>query len=75
MRPGYSKILISEFILSDNNSRLFPVSLDLQMMGLHAGSERSYSQWKELLDSSGLAILKVWQRLEGGEGVIEAVQK
>jgi hypothetical protein len=73
MTPGYSKVLISEFILPDDKTRPFPASLDVQMMGLHAGRERSESQWRSLLDRSGLIISGIWQKLPGGEGVIEAV--
>ena len=73
MKPGYSKVLISEFILPDSRARPFPASLDIQMMGLHAGKERSESQWRSLLALSGLAISGMWQMVPGGEGVIEAV--
>lgn len=73
MTPGYSKLLIAEFILADHNSRLVPASLDIQMMGLHSGMERSAQQWRELLDSVGLKVTRIWQKLEGGEGVIEAM--
>ncbi|CAD6592881.1 MAG: hypothetical protein ASARMPRED_006771 [Alectoria sarmentosa] len=46
MQPGFSKLLISEFVLANScdadetTPQLFPASLDLQMMGLHAGMER-----------------------------------
>lgn len=73
MTPGYSRVLISEFILPDDKTRPFPATLDVQMMGLHAGRERSESQWRSLLDRSGLTISGIWQKLPGGEGVIEAV--
>ena len=73
MKPGYSKILISEFILSDEKARPIPASLDIQMLGLHAGKERSENQWRSLLSSTGLTIRGTWQKLPGGEGVIEAV--
>lgn len=72
MRPAYSKLLISEFVLPQRGAALFPASLDIQMMGLHAGMERSERQWHELLDSEGLEIVKIWQFIPGGESVIEA---
>ena len=73
MKPNYSKVLISEFILQDDRARLFPAALDVQMMALHAGMERSESQWRSLLASAGLSVSGIWQRLSGGEGVIEAM--
>lgn len=72
MKPNYSKLLISEFVLPDTDTALFPATLDIQMMGLHAGMERSEKHWKALLDSAGLEVVKIWQEVRGGEGVIEA---
>lgn len=72
MKPAYSKLLISEFVLPNTDTGLFPASLDMQMMGLHAGMERSEKQWRALLSSAGLEIVKIWQKVRGGEGVIEA---
>ncbi|KAL8832258.1 MAG: hypothetical protein Q9170_004946 [Blastenia crenularia] len=75
MKPDYSKLLISEFVLTDTDTALFPATLDIQMMGLHAGMERSEKQWRGLLDSAGLEVVKIWQEVKGGEGVIEATLK
>ncbi|KAL9008113.1 MAG: hypothetical protein Q9173_006729, partial [Seirophora scorigena] len=75
MKPNYSKLLISEFVLPDTDTALFPATLDVQMMGLHAGMERSEKHWKALLASAGLEVVKIWQEARGGEGVIEAMLK
>lgn len=72
MRYGYSKLLISEIVLPKMGSSLFSASLDIQMMGLHAGMERTETQWRKLLSSEGLEIVKIWQLVSGGESVIEA---
>lgn len=75
MRFGYSKLLISEIVLPTSGASLSSASLDIQMMGLHAGMERSEIQWRKLLDSEGLEIVKIWQLVYGGESVIEATLK
>lgn len=72
MRHNYSKLLISDFVLPARGAALFPASLDLMMMGLHAGMERSETQWRRLLDAEGLKIVKIWQLVPGRESVIEA---
>ena len=73
MEPDYSKLLINEFVLSDDGASLIPASLDIQMMGLHSGMERSESQWKKLLRAVGLIVTGIYQKQLGGEGVIEAM--
>ncbi|KAL8669258.1 MAG: hypothetical protein Q9168_006142 [Polycauliona sp. 1 TL-2023] len=75
MKRGYSKLLISEFVLPDTDTALFPATLDIQMMGLHGGAERSEEHWRTLLDGAGLRVVKIWQEVKGGEGVIEATLK
>lgn len=73
MEPGYSKILLSEAILPDTDCSLFQAGLDIQMMGMHAGMERTRTQWKKLLEGEGFRIVKFWIPSGGnGEGIVEA---
>jgi len=75
MKPGYSKLLLNEFILPDQGCPLFPAGFDLQMMAMHAAQERNESQWKELLEKSGLKLIKFWIPSSGGEGIVEVELK
>ena len=73
MEPGYSKILLSETILPDMGCSLLQAGLDIQMMGMHAGMERTRAQWKKLLEGEGFRIVKFWMAPGGdGEGIVEA---
>lgn len=72
MKPGYSKLLLNEFILPNQACPLFPAGFDLQMMVMHAAQERNESQWKELLGKVGLKVIQFWIPPGGGEGIIEA---
>lgn len=77
MKPGYSRLLISEIVLPDTGVELFPASLDMLMLITLSGKERTRTQWDNLLDSVGLKIVKIW-RLEGVKSVdpvIEAMVK
>ncbi len=74
MRAGYSKLLINDWVIPDKGAALYPSLLDINMMVLFAGMERSESQWHELLESEGFEIVKVWS-IPGTEGCIEAVIK
>lgn len=73
MVPGYSKILIVDFVLPNTETPLMQASLDVQMMSLGAGVERSERQWRDLLGSVGLEITGIWSQRPGMESVIEAV--
>ena len=73
MEPGYSKILLSETVLPDTGCSLLQAGLDIQMMGMHAGMERTRVQWKRLLEGEGFRIVDFWMAPGGdGEGVVEA---
>lgn len=75
MMPHCSKLIIREFILTDTNVPLYTACTDVRMMLLHAGMERTESQWKGLLEEVGLELGGVWMVERGGEGVIEAVKR
>ncbi|CAF9913570.1 MAG: hypothetical protein ALECFALPRED_008912 [Alectoria fallacina] len=75
MEPGYSKILINDWVLPDSGSPLLPALLDIQMLAVFSGMERTQPQWKKLLGSVGLEIVKFHTLGKGTEGLIEAVRK
>lgn len=77
MKKGYSKLIINEFILPLRNVPLYPALLDVNMMCVLNGMERTTEQWTKLLDVAGLKVLKWHQFSESGdeEGIIEAELK
>jgi hypothetical protein len=75
MKPGYSKLLIFDFILTDIGASLFPSLMDIHMLAVFSGMERTKTQLKELLASAGWEIIKFWSAREDAEGLIEAVTK
>ena len=75
MKPGYSKLLIFEWILPDVGTPLYPALLDINMLALLSGMERTQTHWKELLSSVGLEIVKFWMIDSETEGLIEAVRR
>lgn len=76
MEPGYSKIILYESILPDGGCSLLQAGMDIYMMGMHAGMERTRTQWTRLLDGEGFRIVKFWMPPGGeGEGIVEAELK
>ncbi|EAW14278.1 putative O-methyltransferase [Aspergillus clavatus NRRL 1] len=72
MDAEYSRIIIADFVLPDTNASLLQASMDIQMMSIGAGVERSERQWRELLHSVGLEIREIRGGSPGMESVIEA---
>jgi hypothetical protein len=70
MEKEYSRLLINEFVLPDTGCDLHPALMDIMMMSLACGIERTEKQWRGLLESVGLEIVKIW-RSPGVESVIE----
>ncbi|KAL6230393.1 hypothetical protein BDW75DRAFT_234445 [Aspergillus navahoensis] len=66
-----SRILIVDFVLPDTDTPLFQASLDIQMMCIGSGIERSRREWAELLGKVGLEIREVWSVSPAQESVIE----
>ena len=73
MKRGHSKILINEWVLSDRGNLLFPVTMDINMMAVCTGMERTEGDWEALLRSEGLRITKIWGPGPETEGLVEAV--
>ncbi|MCJ1292578.1 hypothetical protein MMC34_004129 [Xylographa carneopallida] len=70
MTPGYSKILINEWVVSEEHPTSFMTIMDLTMMCVWASGERTAAQWKALVESVGLRIAKIY---EPGDGVSESI--
>ncbi len=68
----FSRILIADMVLPDMDCPRDLAMQDLNMMSL-GGMERSESEWRRLLDSTGLVLQKIWINQDGPKhAVIEA---
>lgn len=72
MDPTTSRIIVVDHVLSDIKASLIQTSMDIQMMSIGAGMERSLEHWRQLLAGAGLEIRGVWWGEPGLESVIEA---
>ena len=75
MKPGYSRLLIEDIVLPDQGTSPKHSAIDMLMYLMPGGIERTLGAWKELLNSAGLQILKVWSDEIIAEPVIEAELK
>ena len=72
MQKGHSKILINERVITKTGNHWQTTALDILMMALFCGHERTVGDWHELVESAGLKISKIWNFAEGCESLIEA---
>jgi hypothetical protein len=75
MTPGVSRLLIFDFVLPSTGVELQPALLDMMMLHMSAGMERTEKQWRNLIEGVGLSIMKIW-RADGAaksEAVIECM--
>lgn len=72
MQHGYSKLLINENVVPNIGASWWVTTMDWQMMALLATYERTERQWRELLGSVGLRVVKIWTPNPSAESLIEA---
>ena len=73
MERGYSKLLINDFVVPDKGAAWSVTSMDWLMLALGAVRERTESDWRRLLESVNLKVVKIWTLEQGTESLIEVV--
>ena len=72
MVPGYSRLIVANMVMADENVPLRHSGLDIAMLFLHSGSQRSEVEWRHLLEGSGFKVIRIWLPPGDGDGIIEA---
>lgn len=75
MIPGYSKLLVGNIIIPEENAPLRHCGLDIAMLTLHSGAQRSETEWKWLLERNGFDVIGFWHPPGDGDGIVEAEVK
>jgi hypothetical protein len=68
-----SRLLINEMVLADTNETLVRADMDMLMLFLCNGMERTKAHWKKLLQEvePPLRILEIWSTPGDQQSVIE----
>lgn len=72
LKPGYSRVLLNEIVLSEEKPTIAATSMDMMMLAHFAVRERTEADWKAILDKAGLKFLKIYSYPGVAESVIEA---
>lgn len=73
MIPGYSKILVNDFVISDVGADWFSTGIDIMMMIALSAQERKEQEWREMVSEAGLKVHKVWSTEDADGKLIEIV--
>jgi hypothetical protein len=57
--PEYAKLLLVENVIPPGNTPFFGKVLDLEMLMVHGSQERTEAEYRTLLGSAGLALMRV----------------
>ncbi|RAH61686.1 O-methyltransferase [Aspergillus piperis CBS 112811] len=72
MKPGYSRLLINEFVVPETGSHWEITGLDMMMLALFSSEQRTRAAWYDLIERrAGLRIVQIWSAGAGVESVIE----
>jgi hypothetical protein len=72
MTPGYRTLLIHDHIAPRALAHPHTTAYGLTMMVMVASTERTETQWEELLRLEGSKVVKVWRSPLGVQGIIDA---
>ncbi|KAL2022628.1 hypothetical protein VTK56DRAFT_4972 [Thermocarpiscus australiensis] len=71
MERGYSRLLIHESLVSSERPLSRVTVSDITMMACLAAAERPEEQWRELVASAGLRVVRIWRPAHSVESIIE----
>ncbi|KAJ5730335.1 uncharacterized protein N7483_004843 [Penicillium malachiteum] len=72
LKPGYSHLLIHDYVVPDQGAHRKMTSYDLSLMAAVAGKERTKSEFCDLLYSAGYRLVRVWRSSPASQAIIQA---
>jgi hypothetical protein len=72
LKMGYSRLLICDVVLPAVGATSVQASMDLGMMSILSGRERTEAMWSSLITEGGFKVIKWWKDPTGFETLIEA---
>ena len=72
LKAGYSRVLLNEIVLSEENPMIAATSMDMMMMAHMGVRERTEVEWKAIIAKAGLRFVRTYNYPGVAESVIEA---
>ena len=71
MRPGYSKILINDYVTPNVGAHWLQTSLDWELMAALASRHRTEDEMRAMLKDVGLKIVEIFKHPQSVDSLIE----
>ena len=71
MRPGWSRVLVNDFVMPTSEAPWAKTGMDLLMMVLLSARERTEPQWRSLARRAGLEVVGIIACGENRESIVE----
>ncbi|KAJ5621336.1 hypothetical protein N7528_006119 [Penicillium herquei] len=72
LKPGYSHLLIHDYVVPDQGAHPQMTSYDLNLMAIVSGKERTESEFRDLLHSAGYRLVRVWRSSPASQAIVQA---
>jgi hypothetical protein len=73
LKPGYSRVLFNEIVLSEEKPTIQATSMDMMMLAhCDPAYERTEKAWRDLLGQAGYVVTGIFSNAGAAESVIEA---
>ncbi|PLB54862.1 putative O-methyltransferase [Aspergillus steynii IBT 23096] len=72
LKPGYSRVLLHEIVVDEENPTLEATSMDMMMLAHFAVRERTEADWRAIIEKAGLRVVNIYTYPGVAESVIEA---
>lgn len=72
LKPGYSRVLFNEIVVSEESPSLAATSMDMMMLAHFAVRERTEGEWRAILKQAGFKVLNIYTYPGVAESLIEA---
>lgn len=69
--PAGAKLILVESIIEESAIGSFPIDIDIEMLAMTSGKERTKAEWEKVLGAAGYRLLRAFP-VGGYSGIVEA---
>ena len=71
MKPGYSKILINDYVIPNQGAHWHQTSVDWELMASLGARHRTEDEMRAMIEGVGLKIVQIFKHMQSINALIE----